>query len=149
MTIQIGPLGGKLIFWGAVLFLIGLIQGAFVQLFLNSRLALSAHLAAVQSGMVLMILGLVWEMIVLKNKWLTIVYWSNLISLYLIWFSITLAAIFGASKSLPIAGNGFIANRFIETGISVSLYVGSILAILSSSFIVIGLWRFINQGKHR
>lgn len=148
MIIQIGPLGGKLIFWGAVLFLIGLVQGALVQQFLNSRMALSAHLAAVQSGMALMILGLIWEMLVLKDKWLNIAYWSGLISMYLIWISITLAAIFGASKSLPIAGKGFTANSFIEIGISVSLYIGSILAVLSSSLIVIGLWGFISQGKH-
>ena len=68
MIIKIGPIGSKLIFWGAALFLIGLIQGGLIPYFMNTRMALSAHLAAVQSGMALMIFGIIFELISLKEK---------------------------------------------------------------------------------
>ena len=106
MTIKIDPLGGKLIFWGAVLFFIGLVQGGLVPYFLNPRMALSAHLAAVQSGIALMVFGALWELLSLKEKWKEVAYWTGLRSMYLIWFSITLSAIFGASQALPMAGRG-------------------------------------------
>ena len=146
MTIQIGPLGGKLIFWGAALFLIGLLQGGLVPYFVNPRMALSAHLAAVQSGMALMIFGLIWELLSLQDKYLKITYWSGFLSMYLIWFSITLSAIFGASKALPMAGQDFSANELIETLVLVIVYAGAGLGILSGALIVFGLAKFYKKG---
>ena len=143
LTITISPLGGKLVFWGATLFLFGLIQGGIIPYFLNARMALSAHLAAVQSGMALMIFGVIWELLALKEKWLKVTYWSGLLSMYLVWFSITLSAIFGASKALPMAGQGFSASYFVETFILITVYAGAGLAIVASLLIVLGLWRFV------
>ena len=148
MEIKIGPLGGKLIFWGAVLFLLGLIQGGLIPYFLNPRMALSAHLAAVQSGMALMIFGVIWALLSLDKKWLKVTYWSGLLSMYLVWFSITLSAIFGASKALPMAGQGYSSSYFIEMLVLVTVYVGAGLGILASLFIVQGLSKFV-QAKAR
>ena len=61
MKIEIKPLGRQLIILGVVLFLIGLIQGALIPFFHNPRMALSAHLAAVQSGMAMVIFGIIWS----------------------------------------------------------------------------------------
>jgi len=146
LTIKIDPLGGKLIFWGAVLFLIGLIQGGLIPAFMNTRMALSAHLAAVQSGMALMIFGIIWELLSLKEKWLNVAYWSGLASMYLVWLSITLSAIFGASKALPMAGKGFSASYLVEVSVVITVYTGAALGILSSLLIVLGLSRFV-QAK--
>lgn len=139
MSIHIGPLGGKLIFWGAALFLIGLLQGGLIPYFMNPRMALSAHLAAVQSGMALMIFGVIWELLSLNEKWRKIAYWSGLLSMYLVWFSITLSAVFGASKALPMAGEGFSASFLIETAILLIVHAGAGLGILSGVLIVLGL----------
>lgn len=45
---------------GPALFLLGLLQGAAVQSFANPKMALSAHLTAVQRGLALMIVGVIW-----------------------------------------------------------------------------------------
>ena len=147
MNIQIGPTGKKLIFWGAVLFLIGLFQGALIHYFLNPRMALSAHLAAVQSGMTLMIFGLIWQLLILKEVWLKITYYSGVASMYLIWLSITISAIFGASQALPQAGKGFSTSQFIEVSVSATIYTGSGLAILSGLLIVLGLYKSLNKSN--
>jgi hydroxylaminobenzene mutase len=70
MTITITRQSKTLILFGAVLFLIGLCQGGLIPFFINSRMALSAHLAAVQSGMALMIFGVIWTLVALPEKWL-------------------------------------------------------------------------------
>ncbi|KZZ39999.1 hypothetical protein A3758_08865 [Oleiphilus sp. HI0118] len=108
-------------------------------------MALSAHLAAVQSGMALMIFGVVFELLSLKDKWLKIAYWSGLLSMYLVWFSITLSAVFGASKALPMAGQGFSASYVVETLVLLTVYTGAGLGILSSLLIVLGLSRFVQS----
>jgi len=98
LNIVITQLGRKLIILGVLLFLIGLIQGAFIPYFHNSRMALSAHLAAVQSGMAMVIFGLIWGMVNLKEGLLKLAYYTNILGMFLVWFAISLASIFGASR---------------------------------------------------
>jgi len=138
--LKTGNTGKKLIFFGAVLFLLGLLQGALIPFFLNPRMALSAHLTAVQSGMALMIFGLIWDLLVLKEKWLLVTYYTSIISMYFIWLSITFSAAVGASKALPIAGEGYSSTRFKELAIEIIIYFGSACAMVSGVLIVIGLY---------
>ena len=145
MNIQVGKTGKKLIFWGAVLFLLGLLQGALIPYFLNSRMALSAHLAAVQSGMALMIFGLAWGILVLEEKWLKVAYYCGISGMYLVWFAITLAAALGASKALPLAGAGFSSTRLNETLVEVIVTAGAGLGTISTVLIVWGLYKGLSK----
>ena len=61
MQIMLSPAGRSLVVTGAALFLAGLVQGAVIDLHANPRMALSAHLDAVQSGMAVMIAGILWS----------------------------------------------------------------------------------------
>ena len=147
MSIQVSSSGKKLILWGAVLFLIGLLQGALIPYFLNPRMALSAHLAAVQSGMVLMIFGLIWGLLVLEEKWLKVAYCSSIASMYLVWLAITLSAALGASKALPMAGKGFSSTNFNETAIELIVYIGAGFGVISITVIVFGLYKGLNKSN--
>ena len=141
MKIEITDQGKRLIISGAVLFLIGLLQGFTIPFFENSRMALSAHLAAVQSGMALMIFGIIWSMLTLKPTHLRMAYYASIASMYLIWIAITLAAMTGASNSLPIAGEGFSAAATYELATDILLYVGAVAGLISGALIVTGLIR--------
>ncbi len=141
MNIEVGSTGKKLLFWGAVLFLVGLLQGALIPYFLNPRMALSAHLAAVQSGMALMIFGLAWGVLSLQEKWLKVAYYSGVASMYLVWMAITLSAVLGASKALPMAGKGFASTQFNETVVELIVYLGAGLGVMSAALIVCGLYK--------
>lgn len=141
MSITINPDGVFLIQAGAVLFLIGLIQGLAIPKFRNSRMALSAHLTAVQSGMALMIFGIIWSLITLELFWLNTAKWSLIASVYIIWIGISLAACSGASKALPIAGNGFTASKTSEVTVVVIETIGIMLSLFSAVLIVIGLFK--------
>ena len=126
---------------GALLFLLGLIEGALVQSFLNPRMALSAHLTAVQSGMALMIFGLVWRWVALPSLWSAMARWSVAAGIYSLWFGLTLSAATGAGDSLPIAGAGYDAGPLAQTMVSVLVLGGSAGMTVGWSLFVVGLVR--------
>lgn len=126
---------------GAILFLLGLIEGALVQSFLNPRMALSAHLTAVQSGMALMIFGLVWRWVALSSLWSAVARWSVVGGIYALWLGLTLSAATGAGDSLPIAGAGYDAGPLAQTTVSVLVLGGSAAMTVGWSLFVVGLVR--------
>lgn len=130
-----------LVFSGAVLFLVGLVQGGLVPYLLNPRMALSAHLTAVQSGMALMIFGLVWRHVALGPRLALLTSFAAILASYFLWFGIGLAAALGASKALPIAGEGFGADRTSELAVAGIMVVGVVLSLVSTFCFVIGIGR--------
>lgn len=131
----------SLILSGALLFLFGLLQGAVVQNFMNPRLALSAHLTAVQSGMALMIVGMAWTAVRLKAVVADGARWTMIGGMYGLWMGLTLAAAAGASASLPIAGAGYSADKLTETICTVIVLGSSTLMTIGWLLFVVGLVR--------
>ena len=126
---------------GAILFLFGLIEGGLVQAFLNPRMALSAHLTAVQSGMALMIFGVVWRWVGLPAFWSRVARWSVVMGMYALWAGLTLSAATGAGESLPIAGAGYEAGPVAQACVSTLVLGGSIAMTIGWALFVIGLAR--------
>ncbi len=109
---------------GFILFTMGLVIGAFIPKLQNPRMGLSAHLTAVQVGTALIAFGLFWP-------YFSIASWASgplsislILSSGLLVFGLLLAAAFGASKALPLAGTGFRASPAMEIIVS-ALTVGS------------------------
>ncbi|MEO6217134.1 MAG: hypothetical protein ABIO86_13975 [Sphingomonas sp.] len=138
---SITPSQKSLIVSGAILFLLGLLQGAAVHLFANPRMALSAHLTAVQSGLALMITGVVWGAVSLKPGLQNASRWLIIVSMYALWLGLTLSAASGASEALPIAGAGHSAGRFVETVVSGVVLGSSGLMTAGWLLFVLGLVR--------
>lgn len=131
-----------LLFSGALLFLIGLAGGALVHVFVNPRMGLSAHLAAVQGAIFLLVLGAVWSQLRFPGvRWHGIACWSALYGMYAFWFSLTLAAAWGTSQATPIAGAGYESVPWKESTVLIALYSASIASLLGASLVVVGSWR--------
>lgn len=126
---------------GASLFLLGLLQGAAVQMFANPRMALSAHLTAVQSGTALMVAGVVWTSVSLWSSVDSIARTAILLGMFGLWIGLTLSAATGASQALPIAGAGHSAG--LETEALVSFVV------LGSSGVLTAGWALFVGGLIR
>ena len=126
---------------GAVLFLLGLIEGGLVQTFVNPRMALSAHLTAVQSGMALMIFGVVWRWTDLAAFWARVSQWGVVAGMYLLWAGLTLSAATGAGESLPIAGAGYTAGPVAQTSVFALVLGGSVAMTVGWALFVVGLAR--------
>ena len=129
---------------GALLFVLGLVNGALVSAFANSRMGLSAHLAGVQNGMVLLLFGLVWQRLSLSQRALRVAELSSLFSMYAIWGALFLAAVFGTSRVTPIAGTGFEGAAWQEGLVAVLLYTGSAGILVGAGLVFWGL-----RGKSR
>jgi hydroxylaminobenzene mutase len=114
---------------GGVLFLAGLLQGLVVDQFANPRMALSAHLDAVQSGMAVMIAAAFWSSVRWSPGVERVAWWTLSVGMVGLWLGITLAAATGASEALPMAGSGFAARPAMEAAVS-AIVVGSSLGLL-------------------
>jgi (hydroxyamino)benzene mutase len=126
---------------GSILFLLGLVQGAGVQAFANPRMALSAHLTAMQCGMAVMLAAVLWSVLNFGPKVRKLARIAIISGMYGLWIGLVLSAATGASQSLPIAGAGYSASRLVEVIVSALILGSSVLIILGWAFFVIGLAR--------
>lgn len=129
MTRNLSPAGRTLAVVGGTLFLAGLLQGLIVDYFPNPRMALSAHLDAVQSGMAVMIAAAFWSSARLTPSLERLAWWTLAVGMVGLWVGITLAAMTGASEALPMAGSGFAADPPMEAAVT-TIIVGSSLGLL-------------------
>lgn len=91
---------------GLWLFLIGLVIGGAIPRFTSPRLALSAHLTAVQSGTALLAIGGVWPELTKGIAYAELLGHALWVAVWMLCAGLTLAAIWGANRVLPIAGAG-------------------------------------------
>lgn len=124
---------------GVLLLLFGLLNGALIPFFNNPRMGLSAHLAGVQNGMLLVLFGFLWSHLTLTGGQGKLGFWSAVYGLYVIWVALVLAAVFGTSRATPIAGGGHSGNFWQETLVSVLIGTGSIAIILAVILALYGL----------
>lgn len=129
----------RLIYFGFLLFFLGLIVGLVVPLFANPRMGVSSHLEGVLNGMFLIILGLIWNKIILSDKWLKITFWLAIYGTFMNWFGILIAAIFNGGKMLGIMANGQEGAPIVEGFVGFSLISLSIAMVIVCIATLIGL----------
>ena len=107
-------------------------------------MGLSAHLEGIMNGMFLVILGLIWNKLVLNDKWLTSAFW-----LTIVWFFRKLccgfvAALTGAGKMMPIAG-GKEGTSVVEGLISFLLISLALAMIFVCLIVLTGLLKYMKK----
>jgi len=131
------PIPQQLLIAGTVLFLLSLLVAFVIPIVANPRMGVAAHVAGLQSGMALWAMGLMWQQMVLPQAAQRTAQITATAGLYAIFASILLAAVWGASRALPIAGAGHQASRLRELAVTM-LIAGGSLAITVA--VVIVLW---------
>ncbi|WP_407524436.1 hypothetical protein PDL71_01485 [Lacibacter sp. MH-610] len=136
----------QLIFLGLLLFLLGLITGLIIPFFKNPRMGLSAHLEGVMNGMFLMLLGLVWNKLLLGTKLLTLSFRLAFYGTFANLVAIILAAATGEGKMLPIAGGkeGTGVTEILITGLLVTLALSMIAVCV---LVLIGFYKYMKQEE--
>lgn len=133
-----------LLFLGVFLFLLGLLIGLFIPMMTNPRMGLTAHLEGVMNGMFLVILGLIWNRLVISDRWLSYTFWLTLYGSFANFVAVTVAAITGAGKMMPIAG-GKEGTAIVEGLISSLLITLALAMIFVCAVVLTGLHRNIRQ----
>ena len=131
----------RLIFYGILLLLLGLIVGLFVPLMANPRMGLSSHIEGVLNGMLLVILGLIWHKVALSNRWLKISFWLAIYGTFANWLGMLYAAIANAGKDLTIAAEGNKGTPLQEAIVTFLLITLSLAMIIICITVLIGLIR--------
>lgn len=129
----------QMLFAGTLLFLLGLLTGVAMPLLRNKRMGLSAHLVGVQHGIVLWIIGLIQPGLgpsPALDAWMG---WTLLLGLYGLWLAMLLAAIWGASRALPMAGAGHQATVSREAVVSALVYAPAALIVVGTVLMLIRL----------
>jgi|ERR1035437_8593319 hydroxylaminobenzene mutase len=134
----------RLLFLGILLFLFGLLIGLFIPMMTNPRMGLSSHLEGIMNGMFLVVLGLIWNNLLLNDKWLTSAFWLTLYGSFANFAVVSLAAISGAGKMMPLAG-GKEGTSVIEGLISFLLISLSLAMIFVCLVVLTGLLNYIKQ----
>jgi hydroxylaminobenzene mutase len=130
----------RLIRHGMVLFLLGLLTGFLIPTLTSPRLALAAHMEALLNGIFLILVGgVVWKQLRLPERLAATGFWLLLIAAYANWGFCLLAAVFGASQILAIAGAGYSAAYWQEQLVSAGLGVGAICILAACCLVIYGL----------
>jgi (hydroxyamino)benzene mutase len=129
----------RLCWFGVLLMLLGLATGALIPVFENPRQGLSAHMAGVQNGIMLTVLGLLWPHLLFKARIARLAATASVFSLYAIWFALVLAAAFGTSRTTPIAGAGHKGEPWQEMLVASVLGAGSVALVAAVIAVLWGL----------
>ena len=121
---------------GFVLFLLALLTGLAIPVFLNQKMALAAHVTGVLNGLMLIGLGLAWGLLVLGPAQARLTRGLFLYGTYANWGTSCLAATWGTSRLTPLSGAGFGAAPWQE-GVVQVLQVSLALAILTGAVLVV------------
>jgi hydroxylaminobenzene mutase len=134
-----------LLFFGILLFLFGLVIGVSIPLIRNPRMGLSAHLEGTLNGIFLVTVGLIWSKIIINDKWLTTTFWLTIYGSFANFIAVSIAAITGAGKMMPIAG-GKSGTTIAEGFITFLLISLSLAMIAVCCIILVGLYNYIKQS---
>lgn len=134
-------LGSYLGFMGALLFLLGLLNGFAIPLLKSPRIGLSAHLTAIESGIALMTLALLMRHLAISPGWAVAIAYTASISLYLLWIGLLSGGAFGTGRIFPIAGGGMPAAPWQEHLTRALISTGS-LGSAAAFIALLVLWRW-------
>ncbi len=125
-----------LMWHGILIFLLGLLSGALVPIFVNPRMGVAAHLGGVMSGMFLLLVGVIWDQLKLRPRAEKAALWLFLYASYTGWLAQFLSAWFGTSRATPIAGAGYSGSPwqenlvyFVAISFSVAITLACLLAL--------------------
>ncbi len=134
----------KLLSFGFILVFISFLTGAIIPLLTNPHLGVSAHLNAIIGGIILVILGIIYDKLNLTVTARKVMTWSWIYATYMNWTATLLGGIWGTSKLTPVAGAGFSGSAMQENVMSVLL-----ISLVLASFIgcAIVIWGLRGKGE--
>lgn len=136
----------KLIFFGVLLFFLGLVTALFIPMMANPRMGLSTHLEGILNGIFLCILGLIWNKLNLPDRWIYLGFWLALFGTFANFFAVLISAISGAGRLMPIAG-GKEGAPIIEGIVSTLLIILSVSMLTVCIIVLAGLYSPPKSGE--
>jgi hydroxylaminobenzene mutase len=131
----------RLLRHGVLIVLVSLIEGGFVPMFTNPRMAVAAHVGGITDGFLTALLGLVWADLRLGAGAQRTLFWLGVYQGWSQTAGLILAAAFGTSRTTPLAGAGYAGAPWQEVVVAVLLTTGAIAVLACCALVVHGLRR--------
>lgn len=122
----------RIVRYGFVLILLAMVTGLFIPVMEIPRLGLSAHTAGLLSGVLLIVVGIIWRRFSLSGRQRTALLWSWLYAGYVNWLACLVGAIVGAGETTPVASGGAVGSAAAEAVVAfllISVGVASLVAV--------------------
>lgn len=133
-------IGRRLLQLGVVLLFLGLITGFAVPMTANPRMALSSHLEGVINGVLLLVLGAIWERLQIGPTAQRVAFWLLAYGTFANWATTLMAALCGAGASMmPLAGAGHMGTATQELLIAIGLLSLSVAMLVVCPIVLWGL----------
>lgn len=134
--------GHRLLQFGVLLFLVGLLTGFVIPALSNPRMGLASHLEGLMNGLFLIALGLIWPRLVLGRGALGAIYGFALYGTFVNWAATLLAAIWGAgAPMMPIAAGPRTGSAMQESVLMIMLITLSVAMVVVCGLVLVGLRR--------
>lgn len=133
--------GHRLLQFGVLLFLLGLLVGLAVPALANPRMALASHLEGVMNGLFLIVLGLLWPTLVLSARLLSVTFALAVYGTFANLAATLLAAVWAAGAVMPIAAQGHTGSPAQESLIRLLLVSLALAMIAVCVLVLAGLRR--------
>jgi hydroxylaminobenzene mutase len=134
--------GHRLLQFGVLLFLVGLLTGFVIPALANPRMALASHLEGIMNGLFLIALGLIWPRLVLGRGALGAIYGFALYGTFVNWAATLLAALWGAgAPMMPIAAGARSGSAMQESVLMIMLITLSVAMVVVCVLVLVGLRR--------
>jgi len=138
-------LGRKLIKYGILLLLLGLLTGFAIPAMNNPRMGLSCHLEGTLNGMLLIIIGIIWPQLHLSLRALKWGYGLALFGTFTNWLTTIFAGIWGAgAETMPVAGGDQVGLAWQEDVIGLGLILLSMVMVIVTGIL---LWGFRGEVR--
>jgi len=131
----------RLLWHGVFLVLLGSLTGVPMPAYATPRLGVVAHLAGVLDGMLLMAVGLAWNDLLLEERAAKLTFRLSLYAAYAGWAPLVLAALFGTSRSTPLAGAGHVGTAWQEALVFAGLATFAVALFIQCGLLLYGLRR--------
>ena len=139
----------RLLWHGVMIAFLSLVEGAFVQTLTNPRMALTAHVGGIMTGMLTGLFGLVWGDVRLGVGMLRALFWLTVYQGYTQTAGLVLAAAFGTSRTTPLAGAGYAGAPWQEAVVAFLLTTGAVAVLACCGLTLWGLRRPRSNGNRR
>jgi hypothetical protein len=132
------PIDLRLARHGAILLLLGMLNGFFIMNSHNPKTGNAAHLTGLIGGYGLIALGLLWPKLKLGRLWSTVGALATAGSLYLNWFGLFVLAEFGSGPNAETAPHLGPTGLWDRVG-GLILMIAIITSLISGVLVLIGL----------
>jgi hydroxylaminobenzene mutase len=130
----------RLLSLGVLLILLGFLSGLLIPILANPRMGLSSHIEGVMSGMLLILMGIIWPRLSLGDRAMKVTSLLLIYGAYANWANPLLAAAWAAGGSMmPMASMGLKGTPVQEMVIGILSISLALALLIGISHVLLGL----------